>query len=205
MSNLSPSANIDSSFSTSQRDLFESGLAREIGMNAFGVWTAIKHHADYESGRAWPGMRRLAELTGLSKNTVLACVHSLVEHKLLRVVDAGNARRSNTYIARERLDVRLGDRILLCTIVLDYIPARLRGQIRDIEDGLRKGKTAAVFADVEIIPGPGFTWDPKAGSLKASISARELPAPVADEHARQALAHIKTLLPRRPGPVDKPR
>lgn len=206
MSHPTTSARIDSSFATSQRDLFESGLAAEIGMNSFGVWTAIKHHSDYETGRAWPGMRRLAELTGLNKDTVNGCVRSLIEHKLLRVVEAGGPRKSNTYIARERLDVRLGDRIL-CTLVMDYVPARLRGQIRDIEDGLRKGKASEeVFAHVEIIPGPGFAWDPKANVLRAAIPARELPAPADDATAKRALDYIKTLLP--PGrrlPVGKSR
>ena len=50
---------IDTSFQTLQRDLFSSGLAAKIGMNAFGVWLAIKSHADYNTGKAWPGMRRL--------------------------------------------------------------------------------------------------------------------------------------------------
>lgn len=181
-------------------------MAAEIGMNAFGVWQAIKHHADYESGRAWPGMRRLAELTGLSKNTVLSCVHSLIEHKLLRVVEAGNSRRSHTYIARERLDVRIADRVL-CTLVLDYIPARLRGQIKDIESGLRKGgKPSELSADIEIIPGPGMTWDPKAGVLRGAIPASQLPRPQSDDAtAKRALDYLKTVLPGRRLPVHKSR
>ena len=35
---------IDASFQTVQRDLFTSGMAAQIGMNAFGVWLAIKSH-----------------------------------------------------------------------------------------------------------------------------------------------------------------
>jgi hypothetical protein len=38
---------IDASFQTVQRDLFTSGMAAQIGMNAFGVWLAIKQ------GLAW--------------------------------------------------------------------------------------------------------------------------------------------------------
>lgn len=169
---------VDTSFQTVQRDLFSSGLAAQIGMNAFGIWLAIKSHADFQTGKAWPGMRRLAELTGLSLGSVSNAVKVLLEVKLLRVVvqAKGRSRRGNTYIARERLDVRLGDRVL-CTIVLDYVPAQLRQQVGKIDQALRMGETdAEVFAECEVLPGPGFAWSTETGSLRASIPASEIPA-----------------------------
>ncbi len=180
---------IDTSFETLQRDLFASGLAAEIGMNAFGVWLAIKSHADFNTGEAWPGMRRLAELTGLSLGSVVKSVRRLVDARLLRiamVASGSNSRRGNTYVARERMDVRLGDRVL-CTIVLDYVPATMRSRLDAIERGLTKGKAAAeVFAQCEIIPGKGFVWDADVGMLRASIPGRELPAPALSEDALKA-------------------
>lgn len=170
---------IDTSFQTVQRDLFASGLAARIGMNAFGVWLAIKSHADYNTGQAWPGMRRLAELTGLSLGSVSNCVRALVDARLLRVVTVakGRSRRGSTYVARERMDVRLGDRVL-CTIVLDYVPATLRNRLRAIDDSLRSGRPSAeVFADCEIVPGEGFAWDSASMSLRARLPAREVPLP----------------------------
>ena len=80
---------IDTSFQTLQRDLFASGMAARIGMSAFGVWIAIKTHADYNTGECWPGMRRLAALTGLSLGAVSKCVRTLVDAKLLRVLAGG--------------------------------------------------------------------------------------------------------------------
>lgn len=188
--------NIDTSFATGQRDLFESGLAAEIGMNAYGVWMAIKHHADFETGQAWPGYRRLAELTGLSKNTITAVVRRLIEAKLLRVIRAGSQRgRGQTYIARERLDVRLGKRVL-CTILIDYVPARMRGTLNRIDKALSGASDdPEAFAEVEIIPGPGFVWDAAAGVLRASVPASELPAPGPDPIREQALAALRKMLP----------
>ena len=43
--------NIDSSFTTEQRDLFASGIVAEIGVNAYAVWSAIKFYADYNTGQ----------------------------------------------------------------------------------------------------------------------------------------------------------
>lgn len=170
---------IDTSFQTVQRDLFSSGMAAQIGMNAFGVWLAIKSHADFKTGEAWPGLRRLAALTGLAVGTVSNAVQILIDARLLRVVGEvkGRGNKGRKYVACERIDVRIGDRIL-CTIVLDYVPARLRQNISAIDQALRAGEPAPeTFAQCEIIPGEGFAWDAQRGVLTASIPARDLPPP----------------------------
>lgn len=179
---------VDTSFQTLQRDLFASGLAARIGMNAFGVWLAIKSHADFNTGQAWPGMRRLAELTGLSLGAVSNSVKALVDAHLLRIVAQakGKSRRGNTYVARERMDVRLGDRVL-CTIVLDYVPSKLRLQLRDIDHALKTGKGASeALAQCEIIPGEGFAWHPESGTLRAAVPASEIPLPDLSEEQLKA-------------------
>jgi hypothetical protein len=187
---------IDTSFQTLQRDLFASGLAADIGPNAFVTWLAIKNHADFENGLAWPGMRRLSVLTGLPLSSVSKAVQRLLAHHLVRVVtpSKGKARRGQTYLACERLDVRLGDRVL-CTIVLDYVPAKLRGQVAKIDQALRVGEAAGdVFAGCTILPGPGFAWDQASGSLRARLPARELPhvQPLSEEELESPL--VKRML-----------
>lgn len=180
---------IDTSFQTLQRDLFASGLAAKIGMNAFGVWLAIKSHADYNTGRAWPGMRRLSDLTGLSLGLIHKSVQTLVDAHLLRVEkESRGGRRGQTYVACERMDVRLGDRVL-CTIVLDYVPATLRQSLSSIDEALSSGEAnAEVFAQCQILPGPGFAWDSASGVLRASIPAVEIPPPdLTEEQLKQPL------------------
>lgn len=180
---------IDTSFQTLQRDLFASGLAAKIGMNAFGVWLAIKSHADYNTGKAWPGMRRLSDLTGLSLGSIHRSVQILVDAHLLRVEKpAKGGRRGQTYVACERMDVRLGDRIL-CTIVLDYVPATLRHSVNSIQQALLTGEGGAeVFAQCQILPGPGFVWDGQKGVLSASIAAADIPPPdLTEEQLKQPL------------------
>lgn len=174
---------IDTSFQTLQRDLFASGIAARIGMSAFGVWLAIKSHADYNTGECWPGMRRLADLTGLSLGAVSNCVRTLVEARLLRVLAAGKGKRGNLYVARERLDVRLGDRVL-CTIVLDYVPSTMRATLSGIDRALTTGEALPeVLSLCEILPGEGFAWDAKNACLRAEISSRDMPPPLAEEEA----------------------
>lgn len=184
---------IDTSFETLQRDLFASGMAATIGVNAFAIWMAIKSHADFNTGECWPGMRRLGDLTGLSTGTVQKAVKTLVDARLLRVVASGAGARSARYVARERLDVKLGDRVL-CTIVIDYVPTKLRKQLDDISTALRSGKSdPEAFAACEIIPGAGFSWDESAGVLRAEIPYSEIPVVEMDTEA----AGMKTALEKK--------
>lgn len=182
---------IDTSFQTLQRDLFSSGLASKIGMNAFGIWLAIKSHADYNTGQAWPGMRRLGDLTGLSLGLVHKSVQILLEAHLLRVEKEAKAgRRGQTYVACERLDVRLGDRVL-CTVVLDYIPATMRHSVNTLNQALTSGSpTDEAFAKCQILPGPGFVWNPKTGRLVGEVSASEIPQPLPDLTEEQLKAPL---------------
>lgn len=191
MAKIKTGTTIDSSFITTQRDLFESGIVAEIGVNAFAVWMALKWHSDYSTGHAFPGVRRLGELVGLNKDTVGRCLHTLEDSKLLRTQARG---RGKTYIARERLDVRLGD-VVACHVVVDYVPAKLREKIIDMEHALKKGEGLAdeAFVDVEIIPGPGFEWDPVSRSLKGRVPARAL---AGNEPKRGAPPEVKEQLER---------
>jgi DNA-binding transcriptional regulator YhcF (GntR family) len=162
---------IDTTYQTMQRDLFESGIVASIGGNAFTVWTAIKNHADFKTGECWPGLRRIAELTGNSVGTVHRYLEVLEKAKLLRVTREG---RGNVYVARERMDVKMGDRTL-CTIVVDYVPDTIRETLAGIEDAVTMKTNPQAFAACEIIPGDGFVWDAEAGVLRASIPASEVP------------------------------
>lgn len=177
---------IDSSFTTEQRDLFASGMVAEIGVNAYAVWQAIKYYADFNTGEAFPGMRTLGQKLGLSQPTVQRAVKGLEAAKLLRVTKSHTKRRGQTYVARERLRVALGNTVL-CTIIVDYVPNTLRQRLNRIEQALTTGEADPdAFAEVEIIPGDGFIWDEGAGVLRGKIAAREIPPDTnnADEYHR---------------------
>jgi hypothetical protein len=163
---------LDTSFQTMQRDLFASGMVAQIGVNAFAIWQAIKAHADYQTGVCWPSIRRLMELTGLASATVQKALETLTEARLLRITKQG---RRNNYVACERMDFRLGD-ILICTVIVDYVPAQLRETLPRIKSAL-EGKASdakEIMAQIEIIPGPGFAWDNTSGSLRQEMSSRTL-------------------------------
>jgi DNA-binding transcriptional regulator YhcF (GntR family) len=167
---------IDSTFTTQQRDLFASGFVAEIGVNAYGVWSAIKFHADFKTGEAYPGMRELGRIVGLSKDTVNRAVEILKKAHLLRVVaNSKFKRKGQTYIARERLAIRVGQQVV-CVVVIDYVPENIRKRINQIHNTLKSGEDDPdVWAEVEIIPGAGFLWDDKSKTLKLKVLASDMP------------------------------
>ena len=191
---------IDSTFTTQQRDLFASGLVAEIGVNAFGVWSAIKFYADFKTGEAFPGMRELGRKVGLSKDSVSRAVTVLKDAHLLRVVDNSKfKRKGQTYVARERLTIRLGQRVI-CVVVIDYVPENLRKKISRIHKSLELGENdPSAWTEVEIIPGTGFEWNDKSKTLRLKVLASSIPDGeiVVDEHSQQVGEEI--LLKSAPG------
>ena len=164
---------IDTTYQTQQRDMFTSGLAASIGVNAFAVWHAIKSHANYETGKCWPGIRRLMELTGIASASVQGAIKSLEQAHLLRV---SRLSKKNIYVARERMDVRVGKRII-CTIAVDYIPNTMRERLAKLKEAALTGDLDSedVWADVDVIPGPGMVYDKAAGMFKGRMRADEVP------------------------------
>lgn len=186
---------INTSYTTTQQDLFASGLAAQIGMSAFGLWQAIKSHADNDTGEADPGMRRLAQLTGLGLSTVSECVKILEKNKLLRVLEKGKGKAGSRYIARERMDIKVG-KTVICTIVIDYAPWHIGQRIQEIGEAVNKqGRVDPdALAECEIIPGPNFRWDTERGLLSGAVRQEELRAqpeePIDEDAAHPAVRRL---------------
>ncbi|MDP2370398.1 MAG: hypothetical protein Q8M25_19500 [Rhodoferax sp.] len=117
------------------------------------------------------------KLTGLSTDPVQSGIKRLVECHLLRIV--GKRRQTNVYIARERLDARVGERVI-CTVVVDYVPATVRARLARLK-GATAGEidAADVWSEVELIPGPGLQMDPARGTFKTLLRADSIPEQLA--------------------------
>jgi DNA-binding transcriptional MocR family regulator len=181
---------LDPTYLTQQRDFFASGLASKIGAVGYMVWSAIKYHSNFQTGESWPGIRHLADLTGVSPTTVQKAIKALESEHLLRVTRKG---KRNIYVARERMDVRVGARVI-CSIAVDYVPATMREKLAALK-GATAGEIAHadVWAEVEIIPAPGFEHDVKSGTYKGKLRADEIPT-VAELEQSQSVEEAKAKL-----------
>lgn len=168
---------LDTTYYTHQRGVFSSGLAAQLKGDAFLVWSAIKSFADFETGECWPSIRTIMHDTGLSTDTVQKAIDRLEEMYLLRV-RRGTAPKPNVYIPRERMDIRIGNKVL-CTIVIDYVPLGMREKLARLKASAMAGDfgTQDVWADVDLIPGPDMSFDPATGFFKARMRADEVTEP----------------------------
>jgi Helix-turn-helix domain len=166
---------INTSFYTGQSDLFDSGIAASVGMNSIGVWLAIKTMADNRSGIAYPSVRRLAEVTGLATSTVQNCLKVLQQANFLRMVSSGSGGKSARWIARERLEVKIGNHPV-CVIAIDYVPSKMRKRLADLSHALENDIVdEETFAACDIIPAEGFAWDPVKKILRKEFPVKDLP------------------------------
>jgi len=168
---------LDTTYYTHQRGVFSSGLAAQLKGDAFLVWSAIKSFADFETGECWPSIRTIMRDTGLSTDTVQKAIDRLEEMHLLRI-RRGVAPKPNVYIPRERMDIRIGSKVL-CTIVIDYVPLGMREKLAKLKASALLGDFSAqdVWADVDLIPGPDMAYDPTTGLFKARMRADEVTEP----------------------------
>lgn len=195
---MKPSNDIDTTYRMYQRDMFTSGLVARIGSAAMLVWLAIKNFADIETGEAWPSVRKLMEMTGHASATVQGALDTLIGAHLLREV-----RREGqhvVYVARERMDVRIGRRVI-CTIVIDYVPASMRERLASLRAAAEDDNfdAANVWADVEMLPGPGFTYDPIKKAFVAKLRADEVPDQVLPGAEGVLFPELDPVLPKRSG------
>ncbi|MEF9943234.1 MAG: helix-turn-helix domain-containing protein, partial [Burkholderiaceae bacterium] len=171
-------------------------LSARIGSVALHLWITIKTHADFDDGLAYPSLARLAELVGAAPNTIRKALATLQAEHLLRVVKEPTAKTSTRYVACERVDVRTEDGEVMCSIVVDYIPARMAERMAEIRGAVKAGRAPMPTAQVRIIPGAGFTYD-----AASSQFVREMPADKivgadgkAGERARGEFAKMRAIL-----------
>lgn len=199
---MSVQGELDTTYLTHQRGMFTSGLAAQIKADAYMVWAAIKTHSDFETGECWPGIRQLMEITGMGTDQVQRAIKKLEESHLLRV-NRGSGKRPNVYVPRERLDVRVGSRII-CTIVIDYVPLTMRERLAKLKAAAMAGDLSDkdVWADVELIPGPGMVLDAEKGTFGTTMRADEVTAPTvsvtaARDRLRDIAEEMRKSLPKK--------
>ena len=183
---------VKAGFSTTLTDIFENGMVAHIGPAAFTILQAIKAYADYNTGIAWPGMRAIGEKVGMSKTTVQRAIVILEKNHLLRVEKGKKIRSTNRYVARECVQLKLGN-LQLCTIVIDYVPAKLKARLANVRLAFEKGESnPELLANVEIIVADGFVFDAKSNSFRSKVVIEEVKKEVSDGYIKFKEALGKT-------------
>ena len=121
------------------RDLIKEGTIAKIGATAWAVYCVIKAHSDMKTGAAWPGVKHIAELMGVSEDTVNRALKVLVEHKLVTIEKRG---RQNRYMITEKFPIyekRENGKEVVGWADANYSPIDFKNNISDLKTYAEKG------------------------------------------------------------------
>ena len=98
--------------------------------------------------------------------------------------------QKNVYVARERMDVRVGERVI-CTVVIDFVPSEMREKLAKLKAaGKGDFQSQDVWAQVDLIPAAGMKLDAAKGIFTSVMRVDEVPTQLPAHEAREALKSI---------------
>lgn len=124
------------------REQVQSGEIARVGAVPWAVYCAVKSHTNLETGNAFPSTARLAELTGVSHDTVQRALKKLAEAGLIDVVKQRG--RGNSYSVNERVPMQDKDGNTWATGDRKYVPLQFTNFIAELQ---RLAKTGNMPTD----------------------------------------------------------
>jgi hypothetical protein len=126
------------------RSMIEGGDVAKMGPSAFTVYTVIKAHTNFATGRAFPGIETIVEKSGISKRQVLRELQTLEEFGYITKEKTG---RNNVYTLREKVGISDDHGRPVASATWDYLPAGVSGAVADLKNVLMTGD----FAGAKIV------------------------------------------------------
>ena len=112
-------------------------LAAKIGSTPFFIYAAIKCHADINTGSTFPAIETLARQTGVSQDTVMRSIKTLVEVGLVQVKKHG---KNNHYSLIEHVPLKVrksGEPFGSASVA--YEPKQFQGLMDELKSFARSG------------------------------------------------------------------
>ncbi len=126
------------------RTMISSGDMARMGPHAFTVYCVIKAHANFSTGRAFPGIETIVEKSGISERQVKRELQTLEQFGYITKSRVG---RHNEYTLREKVQITDGDGRPTAEATWDYLPASVRETVADLRNVLVTGD----FAGAKIV------------------------------------------------------
>ena len=157
--------------------MFDQRDVAKMGPHAFTVYSAIKGHANYDSGVAFPSIELIAEITGISCSQVKRKLKVLTETGYLNTMKRG---RSNCYTLNEKIHVTDENGCAEALATWMYTPSGNSTAVSDLKNAVVTG----VLTGTKVV---------NIRRLKRSSNLDEKPAQIDFE---AWAAEIETLSPR---------
>jgi DNA-binding MarR family transcriptional regulator len=129
------------------KTMIDSGDAAKMGGTTFLVYSVIKAHTNYSTGRSFPAHETIAEKSGISVEQVKRCINKLIEMEYVTKAKQG---RSNVYTLREKVQVYDDAGRPSAVATWDYLPSTVKAAMADLKNVLMSGELGnARFVHIE--------------------------------------------------------
>jgi DNA-binding MarR family transcriptional regulator len=128
------------------RNMIDSGDAAKLGGTTFLVYAVIKAHANFGTGRAFPGIETIAEKAGISADQVTRCIKKLEEQGYLLKEKSG---RRNIYTLIEKVRMLDDDGCISAIAQWPYRPAGISEATTEIKHYINTGEHNGSIIHVE--------------------------------------------------------
>lgn len=118
------------------KTMIDSGDAAKMGGTTFLVYSVIKAHTNYSTGRAFPALETIAEKAGISHDQVARCINKLIEMEYVTKEKKG---RNNLYTLREKVQMMDGQGRPSAVATWDYLPSTVKAAMADLKNVLMTG------------------------------------------------------------------
>jgi len=127
--------------------MIDNGDAAKMGGTTYLVYSVIKSHTNFSSGRAFPAHEMIAEKSGISVDQVKRCINKLIE---MEYITKGKKGRHNVYTLREKVQMFDVAGRPVAEATWDYLPNMVRAAVADLKNVLLTGElTGAKIVHIE--------------------------------------------------------
>lgn len=112
------------------RGMVFSGKLAEMGPMGVVTYVILKAHTNFETGEAFPSIKRIAELAGTSHDTIQRAMRKLIEMGLVTVDKSGKVNR---YMLTESIDITRKNGEPFATAMREYQPNQFKDFIGQLK------------------------------------------------------------------------
>lgn len=113
------------------REQVQSGTIAQIGLAAWAVYCAIKSHTGLDTGNSFPSTSRIAELVGVSHDTVFRALKKLVEAGLISAEKSRGKGSNYSVTEKIKLEDKSGEE--WGTGERKYVPLQFTNFVAELE------------------------------------------------------------------------
>jgi hypothetical protein len=129
--------NAETTFFHVFRSMFGTGDVKKMGVNAYAIYGALKYHADFKTGEAYPGIPVLMGLTGVGRKGTMDALEVLVAMGYCTKTRRGRA--GNEYLLREKIAIEDAEGAIVAQGSFDYMPLGIKRAVHDLKHVLLTG------------------------------------------------------------------